>query len=151
MCCSSVFRSSLAAGDPVKVYVAGSRHEVDTIRMIYQVLIDTGHEIVYDWTREENVSNGKPRENWLEHQQEGRLIAFAERDAVSDADALIVCGWGAEKALGTYIEIGMALARQKPVIWVGPYRNSIFWCLPEVIIVEDVKDGIRVLEALATA
>lgn len=135
----------------MNVYVAGSRHEIDTVRLMHTVLQETGHTVTYDWTREENVSNGKPRENWLDHPNEGRQIAFAEKQAVSDAEALLICGWGSEKALGTYIEIGMALAQHKPVVWVGPYRNSIFWCLPEVIIVEDVKDGIRALEALATA
>lgn len=135
----------------MNVYVAGSRHEVDTVRMMHNVLIDTGHSIVYDWTTEENVSNGKPRENWLEHRREGRVIANSERMAVEQADALMICGWGAEKALGTYIEIGMALAQYKPVVWCGPYPNSIFWCLDQVTLVEDVKDGIRALEAMVTA
>lgn len=135
----------------MNVYVAGSRHEIATVRLMHKVLEETGHSVVYDWTREENVSNGKPRENWLDHPREGREIATAERTAVRGADALMICGWGSETALGTYIEVGMALEQHKPVIWCGPARNSIFWCLQEVVIVEDVKDGIRALEALATA
>lgn len=135
----------------MKVYVAGSRHEVETVRLMQKVCTELGHTLTYDWTREENVDAGKPREDWLEHEREGRVIAQAEQDAVADADGLLICGWGSDKALGTFIEIGMALGMGVPVSICGPVRNSIFWCLPGVIVSEDVKDGIRALEDMLTA
>lgn len=135
----------------MRIYVAGSRHEIITVRLMHTTLKELGHEVTYDWTKEENVSNGKPREDWLEHREEGKAIADAECQAVANADGLLICGWGSERALGTYIEIGMALAQGKPVVICGPVRNSIFWCLDEVVIAEDVKDGIAALEQMCGA
>ena len=104
---------------PLHLYVAGKYEERARVQDIMAQLRAVGHTITYDWTLSEQLS---------------RTQAFADKEGVRVADALVLV---VEKALpycGTLVEFGMALAWRIPVYIVGHALDDhcIFILLPEL-------------------
>ena len=102
----------------MKLYVAGKWEEAERVREVMWALVDAGHTITFDWTRNEQMSEAAAESDW---------------DGVMKADALVLV---VEKDLpykGAMAEFGMAVARRIPIYVIGSHNDSnIFMRLPFV-------------------
>ena len=105
-----------------KVYVAGSRHELEGVRQVQQLMIDHGYEITFDWTGEE----GELRETWEEVSYRAADLAGRELEAIELADTFVLVVTKG-RGRGCYVELGMAIALEKQVFIIGPYDDSVFF------------------------
>lgn len=132
----------------MKVYVAGSVRDVERVKKVIAAIEDAGHLITFNWTGDEGEiredANGK---KWSDDPERARELAERELQAVWEADVAVLCGH--EKILGAAIETGMALSDEKAVLILpGCPRESIFWYLKGVKLVETVDDVLAELDAL---
>lgn len=127
----------------MKVYVAGRTSEVERVRRVQKMFTDRGHTITFDWTGEE----GEIRSGWrgTEAEARGNFLANRERIAVIDADLVVLCWKDADGTrpgmVGALIEVGMGLADGTETWVIAPSRDSVFFCLPEVKVL-DAEDEI---------
>lgn len=115
----------------MKVYVAGSTKDIDNVRKAQHLLTSMGHTITFDWT---DPVLGKIREKWGAHRNEAESHSTLERNAVREADAVVLI-WpqGQDRAgTGSLLETGMGMGLGKRVVIVGGARESVFWYLPKV-------------------
>lgn len=124
----------------MRVYVAGRTKDVGTVQRVQSMVRGVGHEITFNWTGVE----GEIRDSWASDPTRAREISSLERDAVRDADMLVLV-WHEHGGLGALIETGMALAQGKRVIVYGVPRESVFWYAPGV---EMAPDAIALMAAL---
>lgn len=122
----------------MKIYVAGSRHERESVNAAQRALIDRGHTITFDWTSAE----GEIRNSWAEGYEGGdqwSKIARREVEAVREADCLVACLSPEGLGRGLFIEIGIGIERGIPIYLLGDVRpnDSNFWCLDQVTIFRD--------------
>lgn len=96
------------------IYVASSIKNIDWVREVQEIIRDQGAEIAYDWTAHGDVT-GQGAERCTE-------VAQSEIEAVRRADGLIVLLPGGR---GTHIEIGIALALEKPVLVLASKVYSV--------------------------
>ena len=87
-------------------YIATSLSRTADHHIVREALFAEGHQITYDWT----AHGDSPK---YISTQLLRDIAVTEVDAVLKADVLIVLLPGGG---GTHVEMGVALAAQKPII-----------------------------------
>lgn len=123
-----------------KVYVAGKMTAKKEVQRVQRLVKDRGGIITFDWTGPE----GKTQRDWHHDPAGARRIAQTERDAVEEADLLILVNW--ERGLGMYIEAGMALLQRKPVLLWGKTCDSVFFHLDEIDYVEEEKTLISWLD-----
>lgn len=125
----------------MRVYVAGRVKDIPAVQRAQAIVRGFGHEITFDWTGD----NGEVRDDWSGAPERAREISSMERDAVRDADALVLV-WHEHGGLGALIETGMALAQGKRIIVYGEPRESVFWYAPGV---ERAPNVLALGEALA--
>ena len=101
----------------MKFYVAGKYQERDKVRVVFDELRKQGHEITLDWTNHEIYPNDAVDE---------KLGQFADDDVegVRQADAFIGCLLNNHVYKGLWVEMGVALALEKPVYLVGSAGDS---------------------------
>lgn len=131
------------------VYVAGSRHERESVRAIQLGLMDMGFMIAFDWTGAEGSvlpshAGGHEGEDLLFW----RRIAEAELAAVDRADFVVAVMSPEGRGRGMFIEIGAALGQGKSVYLVGDAKksDSNFWALDQVHLCKSSERLYRVLE-----
>lgn len=112
----------------MRIYVAGRTSEIEKVQMVQERLKAHGHDITFDWTSEEE---GEVRADWSAYPGRAAEISGLERRAIEAADAVVLVGYGCDEqsrgGLGCFIEVGMALALETPVVIWGPARESVFW------------------------
>jgi hypothetical protein len=113
--------------------VAGRTRDLERVRECQQICRDCGGEITFDWTG----PDGEIQRDWSLKRERAREISTRERDAVYDCDVLVALHYD-EFGLGQSIEIGMAMAFEKRVIVIGPFRESVFWYLPKVVRIDSM-------------
>lgn len=122
----------------MRVYVAGRTTEIDRVRSVQRMFTERGHTITFDWTGEE----GEIRKGWrgTDAEPRGNLLANLERGAVISADLVVLCwrdGDGQRAGMvGALIEVGMGLADATETWIIAPSRDSVFFCLPEVRVLD---------------
>lgn len=119
---------------PAKFYVATTLSNADQAKVAINRLQDFDHEVTYDWT-----SHG-----YAADLQERKKIANKEYQGVVDADLLFVIWPGGG---GTHIEMGVALALNKPVIFVAPEileREVSFYQMDNVLRMSEMSKAIEV-------
>lgn len=95
----------------MRLYIAAPTGYVGTVERLRDDLVAAGHMISHDWTLE------------VRERDRGRLIATRSEIAATDlrgvftADALIAL-FMSDGARGAYVEVGAALARGIPVLWI---------------------------------
>lgn len=94
--------------DQLKFYIATSLENVVGHHAIRNVLLERGLILTYDWTTHGTA--------WPRGSAYVRNVIRAEQAGVRDADFVIVLLPGGK---GTHVELGMALALNKPVLLVG--------------------------------
>lgn len=139
----------------MKVYVAGKAGATTVLgaRAVIDAVIEAGHEAALDWTVFGNRAELGPRR--------AKALAQDMIRAVTTADVLVLargqlppsgtrCEDPPNEPLSAYVEVGVALAADKPV-FVLPGRLSIFWHLDNVQTVNNVPGLLRLLDELEAA
>jgi nucleoside 2-deoxyribosyltransferase len=129
--------------EAMRVYVAGKTGDFERVRLVQGACVDNGHTITYDWT------SAVPDGVWVSESEEAvvapaQKAIFGENDmrGVRTADLLIALPH--DRLVGTYIEIGMALAWNLDVWLLGDWpRDSVFFYLDNVSRMELNMDVLR--------
>lgn len=103
----------------MKVFVAGSINNINSIKDLMKSIKSNGHSIVHDWT---------------DQFDERRKQEFCLKDigGIKESDVLIACMENCRTLCrGTLIEIGIALALNKKIIVIGEI-DSIYMSHPNV-------------------
>ena len=101
----------------MKVYVASKYQERETIRELYDILRSHGHEITVDWTNHDVFPDDA---------EEEKLGEFACDDVrgVQECDSMIIYMVNEHQYKGAWVEMGVALALNKPVFVLGNAGDS---------------------------
>lgn len=105
----------------MKFYVAGKFEDKERVRLAQRCIEAAGHEITHDWTMAEAIG--------------GRAEAEDDMEGVKDADALLFVNVDPDLLYaGSLVEIGMALAWDKPVYFINTQHmaQNVFYHLPGV-------------------
>lgn len=107
----------------LKVYVAASSKQLDRAKAAMQLLRLAGHSIAHDWVTEvEAVGSANPPDATNDERWDWAIDDLA---GVKAADVVWFLVPDTEGA-GAFVELGYALAIEKPVICSGLYQRSIF-------------------------
>lgn len=120
---------------PARFYVATSLSNADQAKIVIRRLSDFGHQVSYDWTIHGKVSG---HEAMLD-------IAVKEINGVVTADFVVVLWPGGR---GTHIEIGAALATNKPIFFITPQdfdADVSFYHHPNVVRFDSLDKAIEVI------
>ncbi len=102
----------------MRVYVASKFEDRARASQIMNRLTAVGHVVTHDWTQSSQFSMAQ---------------AHHDREGVMTAEALVIIAERDYPFRGTYVELGMALARGIPIYLLGEAMNAcIFVLLPEV-------------------
>ncbi len=99
---------------PVKFYIASKLENADQVSRVAAAMKAEGHIHTYDWTVHGSVQRDGP--------ERLREVAEKEKQGVLDAEMVIVLFPGGR---GTHAELGMAIAKNKPVILCAE-NDSLF-------------------------
>lgn len=113
----------------MNVYVAGKFESWRDVQRIQRLCEQHGHKITFDWTVHALEA--------LEERREQDMVNNAMNDLEGVVTAHVLIALWHPDLMGTYMEIGMALAMDVPVWLVGFERESVFWHLPHVTKIED--------------
>ena len=122
----------------MKVFVTGKAGEEHTAREAMQLLRQAGHEITFDWT---TIPHLKPYDKNI---AESRQAAILEAKGVLEADIVVLIAH--EKGVGMYVELGMAIAKNKPVYVIGNITPTMFLFHPIVTRVKNMTEVLRHLK-----
>lgn len=103
----------------MKIYIATRLENHKQHNALRDLLVAAGHTLTYDWTKHGAV--------WRSGKDRIREVALSERAGVERADVVVVLLPGGR---GTHVELGMALAGNKPVIIWSP-RPEVFGAHPD--------------------
>lgn len=135
----------------MKLYVACRFGAYERVRSFCDDAREAGHTITHDWTPDGHpltMDEGAldPAVAWSHARDDLKRGVYHADVVVFLADEGGYCG--------ALIEYGAALAYEKPVFLVAPWRPSIFWQAPHTTILPDenaARDalGMRALEVIA--
>jgi hypothetical protein len=121
----------------IKCYIAGCN--IDECRALRDLLVEKGYEITAKWLDE-------PFRRTLTYSVENRRhIANMDRDDVLRSDLLIHFATDRYIPGGKFVEVGIAIGANIPVINVGYQENMLMWC-DSVETVATQEDAILLLE-----
>jgi len=106
----------------MKFYVAGKFEDKERVRLAQRCIVAAGHEITHDWTMAQSVG--------------GRAEAIDDMEGVRDADALLFVNVDPDLLYAaSLVEVGMALALDKPVYFINTTHmaRNVFYHLPGVV------------------
>ncbi len=92
----------------MKIYIATTLSNAKQHNALRDYLADSGVELTYDWTIQGSVA--------AESEKEIEAVAVDEVHAVQQAEAVVML---ISAKRGTHVELGMALALNKPVVFYG--------------------------------
>lgn len=120
---------------PGKFYCATTLTNADQAKIVIRRLSDFGHQVSYDWTIHGKVTDNKERLD----------ICLKELNGVIDADVIVVLYPGGR---GTHIEMGAALATNKPTFFIVPKdfdADVSFYHHPNIILFDNLDKAIEVI------
>ena len=113
---------------PMKIYIAAKYEESEKAKRLMNIFREEGHTITFDWTREDPDPDGD--------------IAQKLVKAVKQADVLVVLMLNSHTSQGVWVEMGIALAHNIPIIAIGQAESDcIFLQHPLVIIFKDQTES----------
>lgn len=131
----------------MKIFVSGQITDLDNVRSVQKRLIEAGHEITHDWTRNETGDKmlGDNEAKLADVQETGRR-AKLDIKGVVDCDAYVVCTDNAKVGKGMYAELGAALALNvtngRPKVYLVGSMNhmTVFYFHPSVERLDSVDE-----------
>jgi hypothetical protein len=118
----------------MNLYVAAKFEDQARAREVMAVLVAAGHAITHDWTREAPPMSRKQAE--------------ADRLGVMEADALVFIAERDLPYCGSLVEMGIAVARRIPILFLGQFAHPIFELLPFVQRYNELRAVLLALEAM---
>ena len=117
----------------MKIFVSGKIGQDSDVRAVMAALRNQGHEITFDWTAIEHL---RPYE---ENSRASSKAATLEVDGVRRADLLVLLT--DDRGVGMFVELGAALALDKPVYVVSrPPARTMFFFHPLVTVVSSIDE-----------
>lgn len=142
----------------MKIFVSGQINDIENVRQVQNALIDAGHTITHDWTRNESGDKMLAgREAKLQNTQESARRAKLDIDGVLDADAYIICTDNERLGRGMYVELGAAIALLERtgnprIFLIGEMNHlSIFYLHGAICRVASVEELVDKIGAIASA
>ncbi len=136
----------------MKIFVSGQITDIDNVRVVQQKLVENGHTITHDWTRNETgASMLATDDDKLKDVGETGRRAYLDIQGVLDCDAYVICTDNEQSGKGMYVELGAALARAQAgisprIFLVGKMNHmSVFYLHPLVVRVDRVEEIIAAL------
>lgn len=136
----------------MKIFVSGQIGDIENVRNVQQRLIDAGHTITHDWTRNETGDKMLAGDaEKLANLEETAKRAELDINGVIDADAYVLCSDNANPGKGLYVELGAALAlnttRATPKVYILGALNhmSVFYFHPSVVRLKTIDELIDAL------
>ena len=132
----------------MEVFVSGQINDVENIQSIQNRLVEAGHRITHDWTRNE-TGEGKMlggQAAKFANPEESARRATNDLQGVVDSDVYILCSDNEKVGKGMYVELGAALALNvangSPRVYIIGEMNhsSIFYFHPSVILGKSIDD-----------
>ena len=121
----------------IECYIAGCN--IDECKALRDLLVEKGYEITAKWLDE-------PFRRTLTYSIENRRhIANMDRDDVLRSDLLIHFATDRYIPGGKFVEVGIAIGANIPVINVGYQENMLMWC-DSVETVATQEEAILLLE-----
>jgi nucleoside 2-deoxyribosyltransferase len=121
----------------IECYIAGCN--IDECKALRDLLVEKGYEITAKWLDE-------PFRRTLTYSVENRRhIANMDRDDVLRSDLLIHLATDRYIPGGKFVEVGIAIGANIPVINVGHQENMLMWC-DSVETVDTQEEAILLLE-----
>lgn len=121
-----------------KVYVAGRSITRDGVEEAIEKLTGAGFEVTFDWTKH-------PRIVFRDEPDKAREYSKIELAAIDSSDAFVLIS--DKEGTGMYVEMGYALAKDKPVYVVGKWNTKpMFMYHPAVIKCRTVEEVIAKLK-----
>jgi nucleoside 2-deoxyribosyltransferase len=123
----------------MKLYIAANFRDRAEISKLMRLAEARGHFITCDWTKE-----ASPPQDSQEFSAFRTARALEDLDGVRAADAMVLIDH--EHGKGMYVEMGVAIERQKPVVVVAQKYPQIFFSLPNVTHAADFEAALALLE-----
>lgn len=127
----------------MRIYTASRFSAYERVRAFNDDARAAGHVISHDWTRtDEFGDDGHPLHKAEADLDPAAAAGYAMDDLTHGAGKADVIVFLAEDAgeggfCGALIEFGYATALAIPIYVVAPWRPSIFWHLPNVVLMPD--------------
>lgn len=126
----------------MKIFVSGKIGVHDTVQQAMRALEKRGHQITFDWTLIEHL---RPYE---ENAATAARAATLEVAGVKRADLLVM--FVHERGVGMFVEFGVALALDKPVVVIGlPPARTMFFFHPLVKRAHDFSEALSIVDDIA--
>jgi hypothetical protein len=136
----------------MKIFVSGQITDIDNVRSVQQQLLDAGHKITHDWTRNETGDKMLAgNEAKLADIEETGRRAELDIQGVIDCDAYVICTDNTKAGKGMYAELGAALALNVTTQWPKIYllgamnHMSVFYFHPSIERLDSVEELITAL------
>lgn len=136
----------------MEVFVSGQITDLDNVRAVQDALLEAGHTITHDWTRNETGDQMLAgRQAKLDNPEEAARRAVADMEGVIECDAYVICTDNENMGKGMYVELGGAIAlhetQNRPAIYMlGKMAHmSIFYLHPAVTHLGSTKELIAEL------
>jgi nucleoside 2-deoxyribosyltransferase-like protein len=126
----------------MRVFISGKVGQEDDTQAVMSALTALGHVVTFDWT---SIAHLRPYEV---NREDSSRAAVEELAGVQSADVLVLLSH--ERGVGMFVELGAALALNKPVLVLtrGPMR-TMFLAHPLVTTVIAVDDLLAKIDELA--
>lgn len=116
----------------MKFYTASRLKHKNKVKEVIETLEDKGHNCTHKWINGQSL---KPYEKNLKQSQ---LVATKQVEAIKDSDVFILL-YPDKGGAGMYVELGVALAKNKKIFVVGEFKKPIFLFHPAVNHVDSAK------------
>ncbi len=137
----------------MKIFVSGQITDLDNVRTVQKRLIEAGHEITHDWTRNETGDKMLAGdEAKLADITETGKRAELDIQGVVNCDVYVACTDNTKAGKGMYAELGAALALnitvQSPKVYILGSLNhmSVFYFHPSVVRLNSIDELIEALK-----
>lgn len=112
----------------MKVYVAGSTKEKGRVNQVQELCTARGWQITFDWTRsKEEGGEGDVRVFWDKEPERARELSLRERQAIREADVLILVWPEVTTGLGCHYETAWGMDACAETWIMGCPRDSVFF------------------------
>lgn len=116
----------------MKYYIATKIENALAHNVLCDRLNQMGHEITYDWTKQESLDKGTCTE-----------VAINEAKGIIDCDFFVMLG---VLGRGTHVELGMAIALNKTIFHIhNSDKDCVFYYHPRVTQYKIIDELLRYL------
>jgi hypothetical protein len=132
----------------LKIYVAASFEQRDTVKEIYKLLTDKGHIITADWTNHKEIVSMPTK---IEQERLAKRYAIEDTNGVKNADVFILL-LEERKSTGAHIELGIAIGAHVSHIFIVGEKtlseSQLFYRQPQIKYLQNIREVIKIIDNL---